>query len=194
MTLKKGTRKSRLAVKQAEMAEAEIKKKFPDVHTEFVYITTEGDRVTDRPLSQLSGKGVFVSDIENALLKKRIDIAVHSAKDMAVECAGGLAVTGVLERGCPYDVLISLKGRAAGNVFGTGSPRRRCVIEKHFPNAVIKDIRGNIDTRLQKLRNGEYDSIVLARAGLERLGLDMSDYFQRHELWPRIALSVNNRP
>lgn len=175
MTLKIGTRKSRLAVIQAEAAAAAIKDKFPDIRTELVYITTEGDRVSDKPLTAIGGKGVFVSEIENALLEGRIDIAVHSAKDMAVKCADGLAVTGVLERGSPFDLLISVKGRKHGNVFGTGSPRRKKVIEKLFPDAEIKGIRGNIDTRLNKLRSGEYDSIVLAEAGIKRLGADMSD-------------------
>ena len=175
MTLKIGTRKSRLAVIQAEAAAAAIKDKFPDIRTELVYITTEGDRVSDKPLTAIGGRGVFVSEIENALLEGRIDIAVHSAKDMAVKCADGLAVTGVLERGSPFDLLISVKGRKHGNVFGTGSPRRKKVIEKLFPDAEIKGIRGNIDTRLNKLRNGEYDSIVLAEAGIKRLGADMSD-------------------
>lgn len=175
MTLKIGTRKSRLAVIQAEAAAAAIKDKFPDIRTELVYITTEGDRVSDKPLTVIGGRGVFVSEIENALLEGRIDIAVHSAKDMAVKCADGLAVTGVLERGSPFDLLISVKGRNHGNVFGTGSPRRKKVIEKLFPDAEIKGIRGNIDTRLNKLRSGEYDSIVLAEAGIKRLGADMSD-------------------
>lgn len=176
MILKIGTRKSKLAVKQAEMAAALIMEKFPDVRTEFVYITTEGDRVTDRPLSSMSGKGVFVSEIENALLEGRIDMAVHSAKDMAVSCADGLAVTGVLERGCPYDLLISVKGKESINMIGTGSPRRKKIMENHFPNAVVKDIRGNVDTRLSKLRSGEYDAIILAAAGIERLGVDMADF------------------
>lgn len=176
MKLKIGTRKSRLAVRQAEMAAAAVREKFPHTETELVYITTEGDRVTDRPLSQMSGKGVFVSEIEKALIDGRIDMAVHSAKDMPVSCAEGLSVTGVLERGCPYDVIICAKGRETGNIIGTGSPRRRKVIEKLFPDADIRNIRGNIDTRLNKLRNGEYDSIVLAKAGIERLGLDMTDF------------------
>lgn len=176
MVLKIGTRKSKLAVKQAEMAAAAIKEKYPYAETEFVYITTEGDRVTDKPLSSMSGKGVFVSEIEKALIDGRIDMAVHSAKDMAVSCGENLAVTGVLERGCPYDLLISLKGKEHINIFGTGSPRRKKVIEEYFPDAVVKGIRGNVDTRLCKLRNGEYDAIILAAAGIERLGVDMSDF------------------
>ncbi len=177
MKLKIGTRKSKLALRQAEMAAAAIKEKFPGSETEFVYISTEGDRVTDRPLSQMSGKGVFVSEIEKALIDGRIDMAVHSAKDMSVSCAAGLAVTGVLERGCPIDVIISVKGRETGNIIGTGSVRRRTAAGRLFPDADIRDIRGNIDTRLQKLRSGEYDSIILAKAGIERLGLDMTDFF-----------------
>lgn len=180
MKLKIGTRKSKLAVRQAEMAAAAIKEKFPGTETEFVYMTTEGDRAADRPLSAIGGKGVFVSEIENALLDGRIDIAVHSAKDMSVNCAPGLAVTGVLKRDDPCDLLIFMKNRtsfAGSFTVGTGSLRRRMGVSKTFPNAVFKDIRGNIDTRLNKLRNGEYDSIMLAAAGIDRLGLDMSDFY-----------------
>lgn len=179
MTIKIGTRKSKLAVRQAEMAAAAIKEKFPDTQIEFVYMTTDGDRITDKPLSVIGGKGVFVSEIEDALLDGRVDLAVHSAKDMSVSCADGLAVTGVLERGDPHDLLIFRKDRAFPDgsfSVGTGSLRRRRGISKMFPNAEFKDIRGNIDTRLGKLLNGEYDSIMLAAAGIERLGLDMSEF------------------
>ncbi|MGN0667483.1 MAG: hydroxymethylbilane synthase [Huintestinicola sp.] len=179
MTLKIGTRKSRLAVRQAEMAAAAIKEKYPGTETELVYITTEGDRVTDKPLSAMGGKGVFVSEIENALIEGRIDIAVHSAKDMSVNCAEGLAVTGVLNRDDPCDLLIFRRDKTSFSgsfTVGTGSLRRRMGIEKMFPDAVFSDIRGNIDTRLNKLRNGEYDSIMLAAAGIDRLDLDMSEF------------------
>ena len=179
MTLKIGTRKSRLAVRQAEMAVWAIKEKFPDIQTELVFISTEGDRVTDRPLSAMGGKGVFVSEIEKALLDGRIDMAVHSAKDMSVCCEEGLAVTGVLRRDDPCDLLIFNKDNTSfGGSFsvGTGSLRRRRGVEKMFPEAVFLDIRGNIDTRLRKLKSGEYDSIMLAAAGIDRLGLDMSDF------------------
>lgn len=179
MTIKIGTRKSRLAVRQAEMAAAAIGEKFPDVMIEFVHISTEGDRVADRPLSAMGGKGVFVSEIENALIDGRIDLAVHSAKDMSVNCADGLSVTGVLKRDDPCDLLIFRKDNTSfsGNfTVGTGSLRRRMGIEKMFADAAFLDIRGNIDTRLNKLRKGEYDSIMLAAAGIDRLGLDMSDF------------------
>lgn len=176
MIIKIGTRKSRLAIKQAEMVAAAIREKYPDVQTELVYIATQGDLMVGTPLSAISGKGVFVSRLETALADGKIDMAVHSAKDMAVSCADGLAVTGVLERGSPLDALISVRGRAAGNVFGTGSPRRKRMIKAHFPDAVIKDIRGNIDTRLEKLKSGDYDNIILAKAGIDRLGIDMSDF------------------
>lgn len=179
MTLKIGTRKSRLAVRQAEMAVGAIKEKFPEVQTELVFISTEGDRITDRPLSAIGGKGVFVSEIEKALLEGRIDIAVHSAKDMSVCCSEGLAVTGVLKRDDPCDLLIFRKDNtsfAGSFTVGTGSLRRRRGVEKMFPEAEFLDIRGNIDTRLNKLRNGEYDSIMLAAAGIDRLGLDMSAF------------------
>lgn len=180
MTLKIGTRKSRLAVRQAEMAAAAIGEKFPHISTEFVYITTEGDRVSDRPLSVIGGKGVFVSEIENALLEGRIDMAVHSAKDMSVSCSEGLAVTGVLKRDDPCDLLIFRKEQTnfkGSFTVGTGSLRRQIGVKKMFPHAEFLDIRGNIDTRLNKLRNGEYDSIMLAAAGIDRLGLDMSDFY-----------------
>lgn len=180
MTLKIGTRKSRLAVCQAEMAAAAIGEKFPEINTEFVYITTEGDRVSDRSLSAIGGKGVFVSEIENALLEGRIDLAVHSAKDMSVNCSEGLAVTGVLKRDDPCDLLIFRKEHTpfeGSFTVGTGSLRRQMGVKKMFSHAEFLDIRGNIDTRLNKLRNGEYDSIMLAAAGIDRLGLDMSDLY-----------------
>lgn len=174
MKIRIGTRKSLLAVAQTELLIKRLNAGYPDIETEIVHITTTGDKITDRSLSKIGGKGVFVSEIENALQSGEIDIAVHSAKDLPVCLGEGLEIAGVLERGNYRDVLVTLCGKNTDSgkfTVGTGSLRRRIDLKRLYPNAVFEDIRGNVDTRLNKLRNGEYDGIVLAAAGLERLGL-----------------------
>lgn len=177
MKIRIGTRKSKLALAQTEMVISEIKRAFPDVETEVVCVTTKGDRVADVPLEKLGGNGVFVKEIEQLLLDDKIDIAVHSAKDLPVKLASGLAVSGVLKRGNPRDMLVLRNGveiddKAALNI-GTGSLRRRQNLSFLYPNVQFSDIRGNVDTRLRKLSDGEYDGIILACAGVERLGADL---------------------
>lgn len=175
MNIKVGTRKSKLALAQTAMVIEKLKLEFPEINIEIVPIGTKGDRIIDKPLSSFGGKGVFVSEIENALLNGVIDIAVHSAKDLPIELSNGLEISGVLPRGDYRDVLVMRKYEKKGNtdsfVIGTGSLRRRLNIKRLYPHAVFADIRGNVDTRLNKLLNGEYNAIVLACAGLERLGL-----------------------
>lgn len=178
MRIRIGTRKSKLALAQTDMAAAELKKSFPDIEIEIVPITTRGDKVLHKPLSEMGGKGVFVGEIEAALQSGEIDLAVHSAKDLPAELGTGLEISGVLPRGNYRDVLVTLAGiqldKGEEVVIGTGSERRRANLRRHLPNAVFRDIRGNVDTRLAKLKNGEYDGIVLAAAGLERLGIEES--------------------
>ncbi len=176
MKIKIGTRKSKLALVQTQMVIDEIEKQFPDIETEVVYISTKGDKTLDRPLAEIGGKGVFVSEIESAMQNNVIDIAVHSAKDLPVFLSDGLEISGVLKRGDYRDVLVVKKDNAIRNsrdfVVGTGSLRRRLNLKKIYSDMSFENIRGNVDTRLSKLEKGEYDGIILAAAGIKRLGLD----------------------
>ena len=181
-TIKIGTRKSALAMAQTYIAEKLIKDKFPYVNTEIVQMTTRGDKILDKPLNKIGGKGVFVEEFENALLNGKIDIAVHSGKDLPAQMAKGLTVGAVPKRADSRDVLVTLNGRkiAVGEkcVLGTGSLRRIEMARKIYKNAVFKNLRGNVNTRLKKLSDGEYDGIILACAGLERLGISKKDGFE----------------
>lgn len=175
MNIKIGTRKSKLALAQTNMVVNEIKKYFPSINIEVVHFTTKGDKVINKPLINIGGKGVFVTEIEDALLNKEIDLAVHSAKDLPLKLQDNLTISAVLKRGNYRDTLVTVKGKeidfSKETVIGTGSNRRKLAFKNLYPNAAFKDIRGNVDTRLNKLYNGEYDGIILAMAGLERLDL-----------------------
>ena len=175
MNIKIGTRKSKLALAQTNMVVNEIKKYFPSINIEVVHFTTKGDKVLNKPLINIGGKGVFVTEIEDALLNKEIDLAVHSAKDLPLQLQDNLTISAVLKRGNYRDTLVTVKGKeidfSKETVIGTGSNRRKLAFKNLYPNAAFKDIRGNVDTRLNKLYNGEYDGIILAMAGLERLDL-----------------------
>lgn len=175
MKIRIATRKSRLALAQTDLVIESLKKAFPDMETEIIHITTKGDRILDKSLETIGGKGVFVSEIEKFLIENKADIAVHSAKDLPADVAEGLEISGVLERGNYRDCMVLRKGKSVKNtpefVFGTGSKRRILNMQKKYPFAEFKNIRGNVDTRLEKLKNGEYDALILAVAGLERLGL-----------------------
>jgi hydroxymethylbilane synthase len=175
MNIKIGTRKSKLALAQTSMVVNEIKKYFPSINIEVVHFTTKGDKVLNKPLINIGGKGVFVTEIEDALLNKEIDLAVHSAKDLPLQLQDNLTISSVLKRGNYRDTLVTVKGKeidfSREIIIGTGSNRRKLAFKNLYPNATFKDIRGNVDTRLNKLYNGEYDGIILAMAGLERLDL-----------------------
>lgn len=175
MNIKIGTRKSKLALAQTNMVVNEIKKYFPSINIEVVHFTTKGDKVLNKPLINIGGKGVFVTEIEDALLNKEIDLAVHSAKDLPLKLQDNLTISAVLTRGNYRDTLVTVKGKeidfSREIIIGTGSNRRKLAFKNLYPNAAFKDIRGNVDTRLNKLYNGEYDGIILAMAGLERLDL-----------------------
>lgn len=175
MNIKIGTRKSKLALAQTNMVVNEIKKYFPSINIEVVQFTTKGDKVLNKPLINIGGKGVFVTEIEDALLNKEIDLAVHSAKDLPLKLQDNLTISAVLKRGNYRDTLVTVKGKeidySKETVIGTGSNRRKLAFKNLYPNATFKDIRGNVDTRLNKLYNGEYDGIILAMAGIERLDL-----------------------
>lgn len=175
MNIKIGTRKSKLALAQTNMVVNEIKKYFPSINIEVVHFTTKGDKVLNKPLINIGGKGVFVTEIEDALLNKEIDLAVHSAKDLPLKLQDNLTISAVLKRGNCRDTLVTVKGNVIDFsreiIIGTGSNRRKLAFKNLYPNAAFKDIRGNVDTRLNKLYNGEYDGIILAMAGIERLDL-----------------------
>lgn len=175
MNIKIGTRKSKLALAQTNMVVNEIKKYFPSINIEVVHFTTKGDKVLNKPLINIGGKGVFVTEIEDALLNKEIDLAVHSAKDLPLQLQDNLTISSVLKRGNYRDTLVTVKGKeidfSKETVIGTGSNRRKLAFKNLYLNATFKDIRGNVDTRLNKLYNSEYDGIILAMAGLERLDL-----------------------
>ena len=175
MNIKIGTRKSKLALAQTNMVVNEIKKYFPSINIEVVHFTTKGDKVLNKPLINIGVKGVFVTEIEDALLNKEIDLAVHSAKDLPLQLQDNLTISAVLKRGNYRDTLVTVKGKeidfSREIIIGTGSNRRKLAFKNLYPNATFKDIRGNVDTRLNKLYNGEYDGIILAMAGLERLDL-----------------------
>lgn len=181
MKVRIGTRKSKLALAQTEMFANALKKRFDDIDTEIVCISTKGDKILDKPLAMIGGKGVFISELENALLSGAADMAVHSAKDLPLELADGFEISSALNRGNYRDVLVTRKNEPIKNeekfIVGTGSLRRRGFIKKQYPLVQIKDIRGNVDTRINKLINKEYDAIILAAAGLERLSLYNSEKY-----------------
>ncbi|HET9956004.1 MAG TPA: hydroxymethylbilane synthase [Polyangiaceae bacterium] len=170
------TRKSALALAQSRAFAKTVQALHPKLEIEELTVTTTGDRVQDRLLSEVGGKGLFVKEIEEALLDGRADLAVHSLKDVPAEMPSGLVIGCYPRREDPRDVLISRTGAKlvelpAGSVVGTSSLRRRMQLEKARPDLRIVGLRGNVDTRLRKCREGEMDAIVLARAGLLRLGL-----------------------
>lgn len=170
-----GTRKSKLALIQTELVKTQILKYFPNEKIEIVHVVTHGDKVLDKPLGEIGGKGVFTKEIEEKLLDKTIDIAVHSAKDVPMELADGLCLGAVLLRDDNRDVILKRKETGkigAGSIIGTSSLRREIQIKQISPDATIKSLRGNVGTRIDKLKSGEYDAIILAAAGLKRLGLD----------------------
>ncbi|MEW6357687.1 MAG: hydroxymethylbilane synthase [Planctomycetota bacterium] len=170
-----GTRASKLALAQTEIVRRAIAEAFPDVKITIKHISTTGDKVRHVPLAQVGGRGVFTKEIEDALLDGRIDLAVHSLKDLPTSLPDGLVLAAVSKREDPRDVLISRGGLRlselpSGAVVGTSSLRRRAQLLARRPDLEVRDIRGNLDTRLRKLKAGDYDAIVVARAGLLRLG------------------------
>lgn len=174
--LRIATRKSALALWQANHVQSLLCEAHPGIEIELVKIVTEGDRITDRPLAEIGGKGLFLKELEHALLNGEADLAVHSMKDVPAEMAAGLILDVVLPRANPYDALVSRDGKLlaelpAGSRIGTSSLRRQSLLLALRPDLVVTDLRGNVDTRLRKLDEGQYDAIILACAGLQRLGL-----------------------
>lgn len=173
MNIKIGSRKSALAIKQTEKVIEKLKEFFPSDTFEIIGISTKGDKQLDRTLQSFGGKGVFIKEIETALLSGEIDMAVHSAKDMPTEIPDGLEISAALLRDDRYDALVYFGNTKAADikVIGTGSARREAQAKKLFPNAVFKPIRGNIHTRLEKVKNGEYDAVIMAKAAINRLNI-----------------------
>ena len=167
-----GSRESLLAQAQTDMVIAELGEL--GYECEKVLFKTTGDKMLDRPLRDFGGKAVFVTEIEDSLLAGDVDIAVHSAKDMPGELAAGLTIAACLPREDVHDVLVTRKGttREDIRVLGTSSLRRQCQVSRYLDNVEVKDLRGNVPTRIRKLKDGEYDAIILAAAGIKRLGID----------------------
>jgi hydroxymethylbilane synthase len=169
------TRESKLAMWQTEHVAARLTGRHPGLAIEIVGMTTKGDRILDRPLAQVGGKGLFIKELEVALADNLADIAVHSMKDVPMDLPEGFAMLPFGPREDARDAFVSLRHTTlaslpAGAVVGTSSLRRECQIRRAFPSLVIRPLRGNVNTRLAKLEAGEYDAIILAAAGLKRLG------------------------
>jgi hydroxymethylbilane synthase len=175
-TLRIATRQSRLALWQAEFVAAQLRAKHPMLDVQLVPMTTQGDRVLDRALSEVGGKGLFIKELEIAMEEQRADIAVHSMKDVPGELPPGMTLAAMLPRADPRDAFVSLRHASfetlpQGARVGTSSLRRQCQLKSVRPDLRIVPLRGNVDTRLRKLEEEQYDAIILAAAGLIRLGL-----------------------
>jgi len=175
-TLVIATRASRLAVWQAEHVKTRVQALYPDCQVSLLPMMTQGDQILDRSLAKVGGKGLFIKALESALLDGRADLAVHSLKDVPADLDEGFAVPAILARADPGDAFVSntydsLETLPAGAVVGTSSLRREAQLRARHPHLVIRSLRGNLDTRLRKLDQGDYDGMILAAAGLRRLGL-----------------------
>jgi len=171
------SRESMLAMWQAEHIKGRLKALYPDCEVEILGMTTRGDQILDRTLSKIGGKGLFIKELEQALQDGRADLAVHSIKDVPMELPEGFALAAIGERANPFDAFVSnqyarLEEMLAGSIVGTSSLRREAQLRAKFPHLTINPLRGNVQTRLSKLDNGDYDAVILAAAGLQRLGLD----------------------
>ena len=176
-TIRIATRKSPLAMWQAEHVAAALKAAHPGLEVELLGMTTQGDRILDTPLAKIGGKGLFIKELEQGLLSGDADIAVHSMKDVPVELPEGLHLAVIMQREDPRDAFVSnqyatLDALPEGACVGTSSLRRQCQLAERRPDLQIRSLRGNVNTRLRKLDEGEYDAIILAAAGLKRLGFE----------------------
>ncbi len=199
-----GSRESRLAVKQAEMIREQIQKCDPHLLVEIITMKTTGDKILDRSLESVGGKGLFVKELDLALAEGTIDLAVHSLKDMPMEETSEFPILAYSKREDPRDVLIYRNREnekhdkeesaleRSGAVIGTSSKRRMIQIQRLYPNAVFKGLRGNIQTRLRKLEEEEYDAAVLAAAGIKRLQMDavIGRYFSVEEVIPAAGQGI----
>lgn len=192
-TVRIGTRKSQLALVQTYWIKSELEKHFPDIEFEVEEMSTKGDKILDVPLAKIGDKGLFTKELEVGMLNKTTDLAVHSLKDLPTNLPEGLMLGCITKRVNPADALVvhekhrdkQIETLPAGSIIGTSSLRRLAQLRHHYPYLEFKDIRGNLNTRLAKLDSGEYDAIILAVAGLERL--DMGDRIQQN-IPPEISL------
>lgn len=173
--IKIGTRSSRLALWQAQFVATELKKIFPYLEIELVKVRTTGDKILDAPLAKIGGKGLFTRELENQLASGKIDLAVHSLKDVPTELPAGFEIAAITKRTQPFDAFVSnkfstLESLPKNAVVGTSSLRREAQLLSLRPDLQIQNLRGNVETRLKKLDAGDFDAIILAAAGLERLG------------------------
>ncbi len=170
------TRESQLALWQARHIQARLVERYPGVEVALLGMTTQGDQILDSPLSRIGGKGLFVKELEQAMLEGRAQLAVHSMKDVPMDLPEGFVLAAITEREDPRDALVSNRYRSlaelpAGARVGTSSLRRQAQIRAAYPGLAVDTLRGNVNTRLRKLDEGQYDAIILAAAGLKRLGL-----------------------
>ncbi len=197
MNIRIATRKSDLALWQANHVCEKLKNLKEISSVELVPMTTEGDVKLDQNLQKIGGKGLFIKELEHAILQKKADIAVHSMKDMPVKLPDGFCIAATLKRESPFDSLITynnlkLEQLKSGAIIGTSSLRRQSQILRLRSDIEIKNLRGNVNTRMNKLKQGEYDAIILARAGLERLGLseNITETFSSDDMIPAAAQGV----
>lgn len=190
-TVRIATRKSALALWQAEYVKAQLEHFHPHISVELVPMTTKGDIILDTPLAKVGGKGLFVKELEVAMLEGRADIAVHSMKDVPVDFPDGLGLQTICPREDPRDAFVSntyakLSDLPEGAIVGTSSLRRQCQLKAKRPDLDIRDLRGNVNTRLKKLDEGQYDAIILAAAGLIRLKMSerIAQYIEPEEMLP----------
>jgi hydroxymethylbilane synthase len=198
-----GTRGSKLALWQANWVASAIREQEPSLSPNLVIIKTKGDRIQNIPLAQIGGKALFIKEIEEALLDRRIDVAVHSMKDMPAQVPDGLCIGAVPKRETPEDVLISKRGETLselgpGSRVGTGSLRRAALLRYARPDIQVMPLRGNLDTRLRKLDEEDLDGIILAAAGIKRLGWEerISEYLKPDIMLPAVgqgALCIETR-
>jgi len=199
-----GTRSSKLALYQSNLVKSRLEHLYPDITFELLNIKTKGDIMIDKVLDRNIDKGFFVSEIQNMLIKNEIDIAVHSLKDLPVEENNGIKISAILKRGNEKDVFISKNNKKLSDFLksekiGTSSLRRKAQLYKRDPNLNVVDIRGNVDTRISKMIEGQYEGLVMAAAGIERLGLDsyITEYLD-HEIMLNapgqgaIAIEINS--
>jgi hydroxymethylbilane synthase len=196
-TIRIATRQSRLALWQAEHAAARLRAAHPGLEVTLVPMTTQGDRVLDRALAEVGGKGLFIKELESAIAEGRADIAVHSMKDVPSELPPGMTLAAMLPRADPRDAFVSVRyerfeALPEGARVGTSSPRRHCQLMYARPDLQLALLRGNVDTRLRKLQEGQYDAIILAAAGLIRLGLGerIAHCFEPDQMVPAVGQAI----
>lgn len=196
-TLRIATRQSRLALWQAEHVAALLRSKHPGLAVELVPMTTQGDRILDRPLANIGGKGLFIKELELAMSEHRADIAVHSMKDVPSELPPGMTLAAMLPRADPRDAFVSTRYKSFASLpqgarIGTSSLRRQSQLKHARPDLELITLRGNVDTRLRKLDEEQYDAIILAAAGLIRLGLEsrITEYFSPEQSVPAVGQGI----